>query len=216
MAELVKAGFVVRESRPGKSTTYKLSEPGSERSATFSTRPKIWASPKNGPAQKADHHPVQKLGQGVAQNLGHEGNPYKEIQEGTPSFPVFAKPEGKVSGSKKSADSRHHEITSRIGERHKSATGQPMVITGRDVTALKSFLSSWKGTAEEFLTTAEKAWTRSRQDRFARNCLNGSSLHGLCTSWQAIQAELARASQPGTATAGSMLRPKFDIRRGMI
>lgn len=118
----------------------------------------------------------------------------KDIKEGTPDFPVFAKPEGEGSKpkSESKSDPRHREITSRIGTLHRDITGQPVIVTGRDVTALKKFLTSWSGTADEFLATAADAWTRGREDSFARNCLEGSSLAGLCNRWPQIRGELAR------------------------
>ncbi|MDB6133954.1 MAG: hypothetical protein JWM59_2197 [Verrucomicrobiales bacterium] len=122
------------------------------------------------------------------------------------------------------ADPRHREITSRIGDRHQAATGQPLPLTGRDVKALRTFLTAWRGTAEEFLTTAERAWMRGRRDPFARNCLEGSSLAGLCARWPQIQGELAR--KPGTAgfkpTAAAAVASsspdlaRFGIRRGAV
>lgn len=157
-----------------------------------------------------------------------------------PELPALGKPAeeeacgGRVSPPKPAAaataitaaDPRHHEITFRIGDRHQAATGQPLPLTGRDVKALRTFLTAWRGTADEFLATAERAWLRGRRDPFARNCLEGSSLAGLCARWPQIQGELARkpgntgfkpSSSAAAAVASSSLDlARFGIRRGAV
>lgn len=151
---------------------------------------------------------ARKTGHGVARKTGHKDNPLEIIHGDTPKIPDLGNPEVEIPVAKtaaekteKAADPRHREIMDQIGVRHKAATGQPLPIGGRDVKTLQTFLKSWKGTAEEFLATAEKAWCRAVDDHYAKNCLEGSSLSGLCTRWPQIQSELARPlSNPARQT----------------
>ncbi|MDB6133752.1 MAG: Helix-turn-helix domain [Verrucomicrobiales bacterium] len=209
LAELAERGFLIREARPGKSTNYQLAETQPPLESNKETQPEKRVNPENGPARKAELNLTRKTGRRVTRKTGHIRYTKKGIQEGASEIPDLGNPEGKVSGSKtaaaKAADPRHHEITSKIDARHQTATGEPLVLVGRDFKALQTFLQSWKGTAEEFLTTAEQAWFRARNDQFARHCLDGSSLAGLCHKWPQILAELARPvpAPPGSRSNSS-------------
>lgn len=123
---------------------------------------------------------------------GREGN--KE-GKGMCSAPP---PADAVAGEPK--DPRHHEITSQWGERFKRACGVAYSFDGKDAATLKRFLAGRKDTAEEILAIAERAWERSRSDRFAKFSKQAGKIHGFCTHFSDIALEL---QSPAPATAQS-------------
>lgn len=92
------------------------------------------------------------------------------------------------------SDSRHHEITSSVKERFKTATGREMTFDGKDARSLKTFLTGWSGTVDAFWSTAERAWKRST-DPYATGCKKSCTLSGLCQNWGTIEAEIAQQPQ---------------------
>jgi hypothetical protein len=62
LAELLETGWIIRTSRPGKTSFY-----------TLGTQPEKRADPKNGPARKTDHHPARKTDHHPARKTGYEG-----------------------------------------------------------------------------------------------------------------------------------------------
>lgn len=94
------------------------------------------------------------------------------------------------------ADPRHHEFVTAWHEAMQRQ-GRSYVHGGRDGVALKTFLSACKLPVADLMAMAERAWTRSKQDRFARNCMASSTIHGFCTRYNDLHAELSAPLQGG-------------------
>lgn len=98
----------------------------------------------------------------------------------------------KNGASSRNTDPRHHEITSRWSASFVSIHGFDYAFQGRDAAALKRFLPAATVTTDEFFSVASAAWVRAAGDKFARQCKQAATIHGLCGAWNDIRAELAR------------------------
>jgi hypothetical protein len=87
-------------------------------------------------------------------------------------------------------DPRHRQIMSQWGERFMAHFGYPCTMDGgRDAKGLQRFLKGYKGTAEEFLAIAAAAWG-IQADKFAKATKLAITVMGLCSSFEAIRAEI--------------------------
>jgi hypothetical protein len=148
------------------------------------------------------------------QNEGQKPGPEKRREEksNTETIPPPNPPPPATAEDCK--DPRHYAVTSRWGTLYAGAFGCDYAFDGRDAMALKRLLSRCKDDAEALLTVAVQAWERSKQDRFAKQCKEAATLHGLCTRYNDIRAELKTPLQGQFGTVikdndGSVRTRKF-------
>jgi hypothetical protein len=98
-------------------------------------------------------------------------------------------------------DGRHREICQRWGSAYQTAFEMKYMFATKDAATLKRFLSTNHESADAFLEVASQAWVRSRTDRFAKRCKEAATLHGLCTFYNEIRAELKSAGDESKGRA---------------
>lgn len=104
--------------------------------------------------------------------------------EGKGREPSSAPPTGEKQ------DPRHHLITQKWGELYEGAFGGTYSFSGKDAATLKRFLGTTADSADDFFTIAIRAWERTKQDRYAKQCKQASTIHGLCVAYNEIRVEL--------------------------
>jgi hypothetical protein len=136
---------------------------------------------------------------------------------------LFSSRESEVgkAGKASAADPRRHAITSQWGQRYRKAFGFDYALSGCDAAALKRLLQGIEDSSETFLSVAEDAWKRAKDDRFATACKKAASIHGLCGAYNDVRVELKRpfqsngtngthAQAPTPARMPQNLRPDRD------
>ncbi|QIF04312.1 hypothetical protein [Roseimicrobium sp. ORNL1] len=111
-------------------------------------------------------------------------------------------------------DPRHSEICHLWEGAYREHHGEPYALNGgKDGSALKRFLPLVRELSpDSFIARAQEAWARYRDDRFATKCAQASTIHGLCTFWNDIAAQLKTPTSHAATTSASSTSPL--ARRG--
>jgi hypothetical protein len=92
-------------------------------------------------------------------------------------------------------DPRHHQITSRWSALYETEHGFAYKFDTKDAATLKRFLGQVADTPETFFGVAAAAWRKSKQDRFAKHVKEAATIHGLCTFYNQVRAEINGSGQ---------------------